>query len=502
LNWIDRSVAWLAPQAGLRRARARLALQAVERFAYEGAKSGRRTSGWTTRGSDANSEIGSGLSSLRDRARDLVRNNPHAARGVMELAGAQIGTGIIPRADTGDKNLDKLIDGEFSRWAERCDADGQLDFYGVQWQVVKAVPESGEALVRFKISRPSSEIRVPLQLQVLESDFLDHTRTIQTETGGYILQGVEFDKSGQRKAYWLWTTHPGSVLPISPRLLSQPVPATDVLHVYKKDRPGQVRGASWFAPVIMKLRDLDEYEDAELIRKKIEACVVAFIESPEGADAAGLGKPKTDSSGRKVESFEPGMIERLSPGEKATFNSPQATGGYRDFRTPQLQAIAAGLGPTYEQLSGDFSNVNYSSFRGARLGFNTVVEQYRWLCLIPMFLLPVWRKFIDMAYLAGVIPEPNYGVRWTAPKLESVDPLKDALAERQRLRNLTLTLPEAIAEHGYDPASQLEEIAETNKTLDELGLISDGDPRKVTAAGVGQTVALAAEKGHLLDASH
>ena len=65
--------------------------------------------------------------------------------------------------------------------------------------------------------------------------------------------------------------------------ISKPIPAESVLHVYKKDRPGQVRGVTWLAPVILKLRDLDEYEDAELVRKKIEACFAAFVISPDGS---------------------------------------------------------------------------------------------------------------------------------------------------------------------------------------------------------------------------
>ena len=79
MNWLDRAIGAVSPGAGLRRERRRQALQLMQR-AYEGAKVGRRTDGWVTAGSGANSEIAPALSRLRERSRDLVRNNlisPH-----------------------------------------------------------------------------------------------------------------------------------------------------------------------------------------------------------------------------------------------------------------------------------------------------------------------------------------------------------------------------------------------------------------------------------------
>jgi hypothetical protein len=116
---------------------------------------------------------------------------------------------------------------------------------------------------------------VPFQLQVLEPDHLDNGKTEDMADGGYILQGIEFDALGRRRAYWLFPVHPGETRGRS--LASRPVPARQVLHLFERLRPGQVRGVPWFAPVILKLRDLDDYDDAELMRKKIEACFAAFV---------------------------------------------------------------------------------------------------------------------------------------------------------------------------------------------------------------------------------
>ena len=88
-----------------------------------------------------------------------------------------------------------------------------------------------------------------------------------------------------------------------------------------------------------------------------------------------------------------------------------------------------------------------------------------------------------MAFVAGEIPELNYGVRFTAPKFESVDPLKEAMAERVSLRIGASTWPEVVASHGQDPDAQLKEIVAWNKKFDDAGLILDGDPRKTTDKG-------------------
>jgi len=425
---------------------------------------------------------------LRDRSRDLVRNNPYAAKAVEELVQQTVGSGITPRANTGDTALDKLIDTEWPYFCEASDPDGQLDFYGQQALMVRTTAESGEGLARLRYLRAEDNMRVPLQLQLLESDFLDSNKTLQLNNSGWIIQGVEFDPIGRRRAYWLFPWHPGSVfLGLFRGIVSQAVPADQVLHNYRILRPGQVRGVPWLAPVMMALRDLDDYRDAERVRKKIEACVAAFVTQPEAEAGPTLGPRSTDAvSGLNVESFEPGMVEYLKPGQDIKFNNPPPAGGYREYLTTELQGIASGIGVPHPTLASDLSAVNYSSFRAGNLGFQGTIEAFRWITLIPNFCNPVWRAFIDTLVLTGKLKKPNYGVKWTSPKFQSVDPLKDANAEKIAIRCGTLTLPEAIAMNGYDPDSQLAEIAATNQKLDDLEIILDTDPRNTNIRGIEQ----------------
>lgn len=176
MNFLDRAIGFVRPASALRRARQRAAIAMLTR-SYEGARAGRRTEGWTVAGASANAEIGGALPRLRDRTRDLVRNNPYAAKAVQAVVSNLVGTGILPRARSGDTGVNEQADRLWTRFAEGCDADGLTDFSGLQALIVRAMVESGECLLRFRERRIADGLAVPLQLQLLEPDHLDTSKT-------------------------------------------------------------------------------------------------------------------------------------------------------------------------------------------------------------------------------------------------------------------------------------------------------------------------------------
>jgi lambda family phage portal protein len=483
-TWLDRSISWLSPQWGLRRARARSAAGIL--LSYEAARTDRRTSGWVTTDSGANAEIGPALARVRQRSRDLIRNNAYAANALDELAGQAVGTGIRANAVAMDSSsrLAKQVNDAWRIWVDECDADGQLDFYGLQDLAVRTVIESGECLVRRRRRFSDDGYRVPMQIQIVEPDYIDTGKTEETKTGR-IIQGVEFDLIGRRVAYWLFPDHPGDIAAGYSRasIASRRVPADSILHIYRKKRQ-QVRGVPWLAPVIIALRDLDEYSEAELIRKKIEACFAAFITQPEGTEPVPIGATESNSEGQMEETLEPGMIRYLRQGEDVKFAVPGGTGqGYREFMRDYQTRIAVGIGLTYEQMTGDLSNVNYSSYRAGMLSFRTRMDQFRWLCFIPMFCNPVRRWFVDSAFAAGLIQARDCPTEWSPPRYGSVDPQKDAAAMLVKVRMGAQTWEQAVGEEGYDPEEQLAAIKRINEAWDRSGIILDCDPRQRTASG-------------------
>src|SRR5512147_1767908 len=121
MNWLDRTIGFVAPVTALSRARHRAAMAALAR-SYDGARVGRRTEGWVVAGTSANAEIGTALSRLRDRSRDLVRNNPYAAKATHAVVSNLVGTGILPRARSADVSINDQADKLWARFAEACDA--------------------------------------------------------------------------------------------------------------------------------------------------------------------------------------------------------------------------------------------------------------------------------------------------------------------------------------------------------------------------------------------
>lgn len=463
MNLIDNIVGYFNPQAKISRMQARRVLSIMQKRGYDAAKLGRRNQGWVTPSTSANAEIAPNISVLRNRSRDLVRNNPYANKAIRVMVSNIVGTGIMPSFNN------KKVSNLWAQWIKECDADNHFDFYGLQRLVARSERESGECLIRLRYRRPDDGLSVPLQLQVLEADYIDNSKNESLKNGGFILYGIEYDAIGKRVAYWLYPEHPGEINSAKfVGLQSRRIPAEDIIHLFEKQRPGQSRGVPVFAPVMITANDLDEYEEATLVRKAAEACITAIVESDE--EGAALGDQVTDSDGRMLEELAPGQVEYLKPGEKITFNNPPASTGYGEYINARLRAIAAGCGITYEQMTGDLSQVNYSSIRAGTLDFRREVEQYQWLTFIPRFCNVVINAWLKAAALTNAGIKQDINVEWTTPKWDWVDPLKDIKGEEMELANNLKSWSEGARQRGYNPDQLLEEIKKDREAFIAAGI--------------------------------
>ena len=479
-NLLDKAISYVNPNAGLSRTKARLVHETITNHTnkrrYEGSSKGRRTKNWFTPSTSANTETETGLVKLRDRSRDLVRNNPYSKKAIKVIGSNVIGTGIIPQSK--NKNLEKL----WKQWGEttECDADGKHTFYGLQNLAIRSIARDGEVLIRRRRRRFEDKLAVPIQLQVLEGDFLDHGKTITLIDGNKIIQGVEFNAIGKRVAYWLFPEHPGGTTSLTTlSFQSRRVSAENILHIYDVDRAGQVRGVPWSDAVIIRSRDFDEYEDAQLLKQKVSACLALFYNTPE--------VDNVNSTTTKVsEKLEPGMIEELPPGYEVNVVTPPSVDGYDIYSRQVLGAIACGYGITYESLTGDLSNTNYSSGRIGFLEMNRNIQQWRKIMMIPQMCTPAWNWFVEAATLSNGNMNEVKKPSWTAPRREMIDPSKETEANIKKIRSGQATLQEVIREGGQDPIEVINEIAATNQLLDAKEIILDSDPRKVNRSGSAQ----------------
>lgn len=470
MNGLDKLIGYIAPNRGLARARARQAMKVLG--SYDGAQHGRRMTSFPTQGTSANVETQRALFNLRARHRDLVRNNPWASRAVQAIVSNTVGHGITGELQQGARGLKDAWTG----WAETtvCDADGLLDLYGIEALVLRAVVESGDCLIRRRTRRPGDGFKVPLQIQVQEGDYLDHSKTEDTREGGRIVQGVQFNAIGKREGYWLFPDHPGDTL--GKRTGSKFVPAESVLHIYRIDRPGQVRGVPWGASAMMTLRDLDDYEDAYLLRQKLANCITGFVYDHEP------NMTPSESNFPMPETLEPGLIAGLPAGKDIKFNEPPRVDGYGSYTKDVLLRVAAAYGITFQALTGDLSTVNFSSGRMGWLEMHRNIEQWRWHMLIPQMLEGVSRWWMDaVALTEGMRLTGREQIVWTPPRREMIDPTKETAAAQAAIRAGITSLPAVHREFGVHTSAVFKEIADTNALIDILGLKLDSDPRNDAA---------------------
>lgn len=490
MRWLENAIAAISPERAARREGARLRADAARaaRAAYDGASQSRRTSGWRRVSTDANAETGgSTLQRLRDASRDMVRNNAHAARARAVTPQNVVGGGIIPSFLGANGKASKEAEAVAREHVdtEAIDAGGQLDLYGIQSLAMGAVFESGEVLLRRRRRRAEDGLPLPFQVQVLESDFLDTSREGATPTG-YIVQGVEFDAIGRRVAYWLFDEHPGSRgtyrSPISRR-----VPAEDIAHAYRVDRPGQVRGVPWLAPVMLAMADYADLSDAYRLRQKIAACFVAFEVDYQGESGAGspLVGGAQQAGGDRLEAFEPGIIERLGPGRDIKFAVPPGVDGYPDVSRISLREIAVGLNMPPFVLTGDLADLNFSSGRLGWLDYQRAIADYQTQIVIGQMCRTIERWFREALFIGRGVSLPSRAV-WTPPAREMINPKEEIEAVRDEVRAGRMNLFDMLRRAGRDPEVYLRQTKEALDLIDDLGLVFDSDPRRVSRAGLTQ----------------
>ena len=444
------------------------------RKGYEGAGRSKRTSNWLTGSGDANSSIRAGLPTLRSRSRDLRRNNPIAKRAIEVTTSNVVGKGIKTRITGTSADALQL---KWDKWAgsPKCDYDGRHNLAGIQRLAMDAIQESGEVLIRRRFVNDSE---FPIQYQILESDYLDNSMIDgKLENGNILIQGIEFDSNGRRVAYHLYENHPGSIT-ASLKLNTVRVLAKDVIHLFRQDRPGQVRGVPWLSAVMIRLKDLDDYQDAQLMRQKIAAMFTAFVH-----DISADVECADDDEGNFGEDLEPGIIEELPPGKTITFANPPSVENYQEFTSVELRTIAAGYGLSYAALTGDLSNANFSAGRMGHLEMNRNIESWREMFMIYGLLSSASKDFLDMMELTGEMYSDDTSFKHIPPRREMIDPTKEIPATIKAIRAGLTSTTDEIAAMGKDPEAVFEQLAKDQQKTEELGLILDSNPKYTTFNG-------------------
>ena len=454
---------------------------------YEGAGEGRRSASWDAPDVGINSLNTPALRNLRARSRAAVRNDPYAFNVIDKRVSNLIGTGITPRPKIEDDALRKLQQDLWDDWVDESDADGLTDFYGQQALIARTVETAGECFVRLRPRSLDENLAVPLQLQVLAPEFVPHDKFEPGKNGNSIRAGIEFNPAHQRVAYWMYRVHPrdASSLNTGYNQLVR-VPAEQVLHIFEPVEPGQLRGVPRLAPVLKRLRSLDNYDDAVLFRQEVANLFAGFISRPSPEASQQPRDPVTgqllseDRDGfTPMVALEPGTMQELGPGEEVEFSKPPDAGNnYPDFMRQQLMAAAAGTGTPYEILSGDMREVNDRALRVVLNEFRRRLEQLQFGVYVHQLCRPVRAAWMDMAVLAGRLTLTDYAqrrreylrTRWVPQGWAYIQPVQDIQARMMEVNAGFSSRSEMVLRTGYDAETVDAENAADQARARDLGL--------------------------------
>lgn len=433
-----------------------------KRRTYEAADKSRRGKAFrNAKSTGVNNEVAGALVTLRDRARHMARNNGWARRAIEAITKHTIGEGIQPAPDA-DLETIQRVKRIWTEWAGKtaCDWYGKTTFYGLQELAMRSIAEGGDVLILRRWVMPDQENPLPLKLQVIEGDQLDHTRNGYNEYG-YCRLGVQFDNGGRLIGYWIYEYHPGDSYIFATAIQSKYFPKEDVLHAFEVLRPGQVRGLPFGVSAFMKQSDFSDYEDAQLVKQKVAACFAAFV---LGSEDMGM-----DDDEKAIERLQPGIIEHLGNAESVEFANPPSVTDYDAYAGRILQGVAAAYGITYEMLTMDYSKVNFTSGRMAKIDVTANFKSWQYNMIVPQICAPVWDWFIKACIIKGELAE-YIPADWTAPRIQQLDPVRETEAQVKRIQSGLATISETLREMGREPEEFFKEYKQDMDRLQELGI--------------------------------
>jgi lambda family phage portal protein len=447
---------------------------------FEAAKETRRTSGWWASNSGPNSDLRQAWYWLVKRHQDLADNDAYASRAIGVIVNNWIGDGIMstPQGGTRRYNL------AWKRWCDSPESDfyGIHDWYGNQAVGARTTAVRGAVLIRKRVN-PELFDRygmVPLQVQMLEPDWLDFNK----DNGIDILFGQQFDSSGRLQGYWIRDRHPGEmILGAGIKIQSTFVPKEEISLHFDSRRAGQRMGLPFGTAAILTLRDMGDIRAAQQMKDKIAACFFGVVTDMDGE----VDPTKT---GIAFDTIEPGAVEHLPPGRDFRAFSPPSSGDFVSTHREYAHAVAAAYEITYESMTGDLSNVNYSSFRGGWLEFSRRIAYLRGKVSVPGMLAPVCRWHDELAGMVGLLKGP---LEWThtPPRREMIDPTREIPALISAVRAGIMSLSEVQRSFGYVPEEIIAELATDMQRAKDAGLTLSVDPGLVSDSGVAQAAGAA-----------
>lgn len=479
---------------------------------FAASRTARELARWQPMLESADTELFGERETIAARSYDLERNNGIAAGAIRTQVDNIVGTGLRLSAKPDWRALGRDRDWaeEWARTTEAkwrtfansrdFDAARRLNFNGQTVVMLRTAFLAGDGLALAQWLPDRAGAKWATAFQMVDPARLG-TPGGQLGLGGTgnMRDGVEINDLGEAIAYHIRKSHPGDVYQLGGEAIQyERVPARTrhgrlrVIHLYEQLRAGQTRGKSILAGVMGAFKMLDHYQRIELQTVVVNSMIAAFIETPLKADEIAELFGTTDKFMESRNSWDVKLegagIIPLHPGDKLNaFTPTRPNSAYEAFVNAVLRYISTGLNMPYELLMKDFSQTNYSSARAALLeAWRYFNARREWLA--TYWATPVYELWLEEAVARGEVEAPGYyenqaayaACRWIGAGRGWVDPMKEAEASGERVRNNVSTLEREAAEQGLDWEEVLDQRAREETHAKKLGLPGAAAPDSVT----------------------
>lgn len=461
--FIERIIKYFMPGMAVKRMANRLRFEHMKRH-YYGATGGERFSDWVGSMNHPDDDISSSFLSLISRARDLEKNNPWVTRSQQVFANNIVGTGIKPNIQMTSDRDERIVKEIWEEWSEQCDITGVQNFASMQHLIMQSVTLVG-GVFAYPVRYRSNKSLIPFKIQLMEQDHLAVSlNKFPNNNGLDIINGIEFDAMGVAKSYHLYKRHPGRLGPDSRSVLN--FPKDEILYIFFQKRPGQNIGVTWYHAVMAVLKMLDDFSDATLERQRSSHSITGFVKDTV---YDGFDPTKTAQKGNLKDHTVPGGVYNLPSGKDFIFADPPEPHEYGGFTKTVLKSVSTGLNMPYESLSGDLSDVNFSSMRGSWLEFQRNITHWQQNIIIRQFCQPVFNIFRDYLMIRTVVSEEPQ-VQWIPPRREMIDVVEETKTLIMAMAAGLKPYKEALTELGRDPEATIDEVAKSFDLLKKMGL--------------------------------
>jgi lambda family phage portal protein len=291
-----------------------------------------------------------------------------------------------------------------------------------------------------------------------------------------IRMGIQYDEWDRVLGYWVWTQQPNTFwMRVAQKRVF--IPADQIIHIYRKDRPSQSRGMSWLAPVMRDLEDVWRYSQAELHAAINGAVNVGILERTPGAPGLTGDVPSKKDNGPIIidNSENLTVIESPAGSTFKKYDNGHPNSQYPAYIKATLRGVAAGLNLSYNDLANDYEGVNYSSLRQSAL-----ICRDRWQTLQTWYRETLHEDLFDIwlpcALLSGCVGLPPSKIeKFRAHKFvcrtwDWVDPLKDTQSTVLGIQSGLITYTSACDELGLDFQEMCQERANDEAIIKSFGL--------------------------------